>query len=398
MAPDELGALRAQLAQVDQSLRRAVGRRLALARAIGRVKQREGLPIRNLPQERTVVARWQEGLEKEGVPADRAEALARWLVEEAVRAQEAPTFEGLAPLPPQRIVIVGGAGAMGRWMANHLAGRGHRITLVDPKAPRGRRARFPVARTLREAVDRAQVILVATPMQSAASVYGELLRARPTGLILDVLSVKRPLLAAIRLARRRGLHVASLHPLFGPSADTLSGRVLLVLDCGDPGATREAEILFAGTPLTRIRLPIARHDRLMANLQALPRMVGLLFVAALSAGDPPTQELERLGPPSFQRQAGAARHVVEEDAALSFDILALNAYRTEVLGHLRKGLRDLERILHAQDPTAFARLVRSGRRTLGSSGGAPRPGRGAAAPHGERGRPGPTRSGRRAPR
>ncbi|MCI4328168.1 MAG: prephenate dehydrogenase/arogenate dehydrogenase family protein, partial [Thermoplasmata archaeon] len=323
MADDELVRLRAGLARADDEICRAIGRRLDLARRIGQVKIRNGIPIRNPAVEREVVARWSRGLEALGVSGEQAERLARWLVEEAVRVQESARPPPARPhRKAGRVLVVGGAGSMGRWLVEFLRSRDYQVEVVDPAArSRGGPGRPP---SLEAAAAAADIVLIATPMRVATGIYDRLWKTTTRAVVIDILSVKAPILRKIREGRAKGFQVASVHPLFGPSARTLSGRNLLVLDCGDAKATSTARSLFEGTALTITRMPIDRHDALMADLQALPRATSLLFAQTLVESGRTRSALERAETTSFHRELQVAREVLAERPELGLDIQALN--------------------------------------------------------------------------
>ncbi len=282
MAADELESLRAGLARTDEEIRRGISRRLDLARRIGQAKARQRIPIRNRAVERTVVERWRTALGQMGVAPTRAEALAHWLVEEAVRVQEERLPRPRHLRRPRHVLVIGGAGSMGAWVVNYLRQQGHRVEIYDPAAPAAGPGGARVRRDLAPAAREAEVILVSTPMRVAPSVYRRLERSGTRAAVVDLLSVKAPLRRWLAPRGARVLAVASVHPMFGPSARTLAGRNLLLLDCGDPRALRRAAELFPSRPLQVTRLPWEEHDPLMADLQALPRVISLLMVAALA--------------------------------------------------------------------------------------------------------------------
>ena len=378
MPSDDLAELRAELGQVDEAIRRSIAERLAIARRIGRAKRRAGLPIRVASVERAVVARWQDGLERLKIPPERAELLARWLVEEATRIQEdeGPRRE----VAPRNVLIVGGAGAIGRWLSHYARVMGHRVRVVDPRRDPKGTSGAPRRITLAKGAEWADLIAVAVPIDVAPGVYDELARLGARGVVFDLLSVKAPLRPAIRRARTRGLRVTSVHPLFGPNVRPLAGHTVLVLDCGDPDANESAVELFRPSSLRVTVLPITVHDRWMSDLQALPRIVSLLFTEALSQSPAAPAELAGAETPSFRRQSSAARAVAHENPELSFGLVHLNPHTKEVLRRVAKALERLRSAVDRSDRREHARLLERaghalagrrgpGRRTRGSSAG-----------------------------
>jgi chorismate mutase / prephenate dehydrogenase len=363
VAPDELDRLRARLARVDTRLRADVAERLALARQIGAAKRRKNLAIRVPTVERAVVGRWQDGLEELGIPPDRAIVLARWLVDEAIRVQE--EWGPRQPVAPRRILIVGGAGAMGQWMCGFARLMGHRVRILDPK--RGARLNAPRETSLARGAAWAEVIVVATPIEAAPRVYAELWKTGTRAVVFDILSVKAPLLASLRRGIALGYHVSSVHPLFGPKVRPLSGHNLLVLDCGDGAATTLARDLFRPSSLSIAVLPLEAHDVLMADLQVLPRVVNLLFASALTGAGRRRQEIARTETPSFRRQAEVARIVLAENPALSLSLIAQNRGSPEILDRLEHGLRELQRTIRTPNLRRYRATLSRQRRLLGPS-------------------------------
>jgi Prephenate dehydrogenase len=124
-----------------------------------------------------------------------------------------------AARPLRTILIVGGAGRMGRLLARSFRDAGRAVAIHDPGA---RLAGFPSVPL--ETVAAADVVVVSTSLEATPAVLAEVLALSPPGLVLDVASVKGPLLPLHARAARRGLTVASAHPMFGPASARSRGR------------------------------------------------------------------------------------------------------------------------------------------------------------------------------
>ncbi len=363
MTGRELAELRAEVARTDERIVREAAHRLELVRRIGRLKAREQLPLRDYPLEAEVVARWVRGLGPSGVPADRAEALVRWFLEESVAAQESLLGPETAAGRGRETVIVGGLGQMGGWLSEYLATAGCRVGVVDSREP-PERYPYEVHRNLARAAADAEFVIVATPMRRAPGVYRELLATETEATIFDILSVKSPIVPWIRRGLERGYHLASAHPLFGPGTRSVFGRNLLVLDCGDAAATTAVERLFAGSSLRLRRFPLEAHDRLMADVLGLPHLVALLFARALEAGGAAPEALGGAASTSFRRIAEVARLVTAENPELVADIQLLNPASASVLDRLEAGLAELRKVLAEGRPQAYAGALERGRSFL----------------------------------
>lgn len=366
--PDpDLESLRKQIAEVDVSIATEVGRRLVLARRIGERKALQGGPTRDFEVEAQVLERWRSGLEPQGVAPVRAEALARWLVEESVRVQQ--DARAMAPFSggTSDIAIVGGAGAMGGWLTRFFEDSGHRVAIVDPNASSTGR---PVIGDIETAANRVDVLVFATPIRSTAPLLRRALTSETRALILDVLSVKAPIVEVLKSAAAAGRRVTSLHPMFGPSARTLSGRNLLIVSCGVPEADRAARALFERSAVAMTEVPLDRHDLLIAESLGLAHAVNLLFLAALSADPATPHELAQAASTTFHGQSSLARAVAVEGAELYLDIQALNPHSSGLYQELRTALERLASTVEHRDLRAFAELLRAGREKLEPETGA----------------------------
>ncbi len=351
-----LDELRARIAAVDASLIELVATRLALARDVGDAKRAAGLPVRNYATESEVLARFHALAAQAGLDDRLVERFSQLLIGEAVRTQESDLATGGAP--GRRILLVGGAGKIGRWLADFFASQGHGVTTLDPAGPV---PGFPSATELPGAVQAADACIVTTPLAVGRDVLGRILELEPEALVADAFSLKSHVLDLLEGAGRRGLRVASLHPLFGPGARTLAGRVMAVCDCGNPQAADEAAALFADTALTITRLPVAQHDELMQYVLGLSHLVAILFFTTLARSGRSYADLSQVASTTYLKEVRTAAEVSRESPGLYYEIQRLNRHSGELFALVRGCLAEIEGAALADNPAAFAELMRAGR-------------------------------------
>ncbi len=335
-----------------------VTERLALAEQIGATKRVRGLPIRNYGTETEVLARYREAAAAAGLEPEFGEGLAGMLIAEAVRRQEeglGPTGNAAAAL---EVLILGGAGKMGLWFTNFFRGQGHRVLRLDPALPAG----SPDAASGIEAVDTADVILLAMPLSLGPELLETVLARNPRGLVVDISSLKSHLIGVLREGAAHGLRVASLHPLFGPGVRTLAGRIMAVCDCGNPAAADQAAGLFADTAVTLVRHPIEEHDQFMQYVLGLSHAVSLLFATTLAHSGRSYQELAALASTTFLKQVRTAGEVVRENPAMYHEIQHLNHHTPALFRLLAERLDTLQVAATADDPAPFVALMEEARR------------------------------------
>jgi chorismate mutase/prephenate dehydrogenase len=367
---ERLEALRRRIRNLDAALLGLVAERMELAREVGQAKRAAGVPLRDFEVERRVLERASASAADLGVDTELARAVVGHLIEEACRLQEidgeAARYAGVA-VDAQAIVVVGGAGKMGRWLVRFLASQGHRVAVVDPRATAGEPGR---AESLVEGLAGSDIAFVATPLGRVAETIDEIVATGFRGLMCDVASLKEHLRPALERARARGARVTSIHPMFGPGARTLAGRVICLCDCGDSGATERVAALFRATAATLVPLSLERHDRIAAQVLGLSHFVNLAFARSLAASGLGRAELSAVGSTTFQAQLATAKSVVGEDPELYFDIQRLNRFSPAVWDGFLEAARALAAEVAGEDLGAFAASMRDARAWLDESGSA----------------------------
>ncbi|MCB9514545.1 MAG: bifunctional chorismate mutase/prephenate dehydrogenase [Candidatus Latescibacteria bacterium] len=353
-----LDALRAEIARCDEEVLAAVARRLDAAAELGRIKSARGLPVRNFPVEAQVLERLRAGCAARGVDPELGDAMAGLLIDHAVKLQS-----GLVDRPAGgeqgEAVVVGGRGKMGRWLCAYLRAGGHRVRVLDPASGPADDDLEAIA-SLDEAAG-AGLLVLATPISSIPALLGRLDPNRHTGLVLDIASLKSPLVEPLRGAATRGLRVASLHPMFGPDVAHLIGRNVLFCDCGAPGALAEAKQLFVGVGAQLVDVPLDEHDRHMGYVLGLAHLVNILYGRVLGASGLDYRRLGEVASTTFGKQNATARDVLRENPDLYFEIQQLNATTPALAGQLHAALDEILGAVAAGDRETFRRIMDDGR-------------------------------------
>ncbi len=352
---DNVADLRRRLGEIDAELLALAAERIRIGRAVGEAKLRDGLPTVDYAQERVVLDRARAAARQVGLAEPVAEDLLAGLIRASVTAQEADRVRGAAVGTGKRAVVVGGAGRMGAWFAEFLAALGYRTAIVDPAASALENERG------RSSLAEADLVLCATPPRVTADLYDAWCSAPPRGVVCDIASIKTPIVTPIARLRAAGAGVASIHPMFGPGTVLLRDTDVVVCDTGDAEARALVEALFAPTTARLVRLPLAEHDRVMADLLALAHATAIGFSLALPADDHPVRST------TFQALERIAAGVVRESPAVYYEIQAANPHAAAAVARLRAALDRLAGAVAGQDAAGFAALMAEGtRRTPGA--------------------------------
>ncbi len=356
-----LEELRRRLSEVDRELVELVAARQRIVADIGAHKIEHAVPTRDYEREKEVLKAVRARAEELGVDPDLVEQVMQLLIRASLEQQEQTRVAAGTSGAGKRVLIIGGAGKMGAWFAEFLASQGYDIEIADPSPSEQPFARIDDWRKSDLTHD---VILVATPIKTAARVLAELADRRPAGLVLDIGSLKTPLRDALAKLVAAGCRVTSIHPMFGPDTRLLSGRHVIFVDLGVPEATAEARALFSATMAEQIEMSLEDHDRLIAFVLGLSHALNLVFFTALANSGELVPRLKRLSSTTFDAQLEVAALVASDNPHLYFDIQTLNEYGITALDALTGAAQTVRELVERRDQAGFVALMEAGRRYL----------------------------------
>jgi chorismate mutase/prephenate dehydrogenase len=356
-----LDELRNELTDLDGQLVELVARRQALSERVAAVKRATGRATRDFGREREVILRGRNHAERLGVSPDLAESLLRQLIQSSLATQEQARVAAQAHGSGKRALVIGGRGKMGGWFAEFLASQGFRVAIADPK---GGLPGFDTLADWRDDPLDFDLIVLATPLGATTPLLEFLAQRAPRGLIFDLGSLKTPLRAGLDALVRAGCRVTSLHPMFGPDTELLSGRHVIFIDLGNADALEEAQELFAPTMAERVVMGLDEHDRLIAFVLGLSHALNIAFFTALAESGEAAPRLANLSSTTFDSQLEVASRVAAESPELYFEIQSLNEYGAESLLALQQAVERLVRTVRTKNSGEFAALMTRGRAYL----------------------------------
>jgi chorismate mutase / prephenate dehydrogenase len=359
-----LDKLRKELEAVDGELMALVARRRELASEIGRVKRSGGVPTRDYNQERLVIERARERAAAHGLPPALADGLMALLIRSSLTIQERDRVSARGTGNGKRVLVIGGSGNMGRWFVRFLSSQGYLVEIADPSPPPADVADCPYHDDFLASDLDHDIIVVAAPMPATNRILHALAARKPPGLVFDVGSLKSPLRSGLAALVQAGVCVTSVHPMFGPGTELLSGRHVIFIDLGMPEANRRARELFDSTMAILMDMPLDDHDRLIAYVLGLSHALNIAFFTALAESGEAAPRLAQMSSTTFDAQLDVARQVAAENPRLYFEIQALNDYGTESLSALLYAVERLRSVVRAGDVEGFVSLMERGRAYL----------------------------------
>ncbi|NIW23208.1 MAG: prephenate dehydrogenase/arogenate dehydrogenase family protein [Gammaproteobacteria bacterium] len=353
--------LRQRLSAIDSALIELIAQRQEIVSEVSAHKISTGAPTRDYGREREILERVREQAAALGAEPDVAEQIMRLLIRSSLTKQEQRRVAAESSGEGQRALIIGGAGKMGIWIAEFLASQGYGVELADPKPSE---APFPRIEDWQTSALDHDIIVIAAPLKATAGILEALAERKPPGLIFDVGSLKTPLKPGLEKLRESGCRVASLHPMFGPDTQLLSGRHIIFVDVGDPESAAEARTLFDSTMAELVDMTLEEHDRLIGYVLGLSHALNLAFFTALAGSGELVPKLKQLSSTTFDAQLSVASRVAGDNPHLYFEIQALNEYGRASLDALVEAAQHIRDLIGSNDEAGFVSLMEAGRSYL----------------------------------
>lgn len=355
-----LDELRDELSSVDRQLIELVAERQRIVGEIGRNKLHTGRATRDYEREKDVLDMARVYAESLAIDPNLAENIVRELIHASLTSQERERVVAEGKGNGRQVLVIGGAGKMGGWFVEFFASQGFGTSIADTRVEPGP-GRF---RDWAEAGIDYDVIVVAAPLAISGQILRQLALARPRGLVFDIGSLKSPLRDGLGALVAAGCRVTSLHPMYGPDTELLSGRHLIFVDVGSPDATAEAKELFAATMVEQMDMGLDDHDRLIAYVLGLSHALNIAFFTALAESGEAAPKLARLSSTTFDAQLLVAAAVAQDNPHLYFEIQSLNKFGLGPLDALCDAVTRIRELVAKGDESAFVRMMEQGREYL----------------------------------
>jgi len=349
--------LRRRLNDIDRRLLAIVAERKGVSGEVARVKRATGTPTRDYEREREVILGVRAAAAELGLAPTLAEDLLRLLIRSSLTTQERASVVAQGAGSGRRVLVIGGAGLMGRWFVEFLSSQGFAVEVADPA---GARSGGTGVEDWRKTDLQHDFIVLATPLGVTDGILKDLALRRPPGVIFDIGSLKSPLRAGLHALRSHGCKVTSVHPMFGPDTELLSGRHVIFVDLGNAAALEAVQQLFAPTMAERIVMSLDEHDRLIAYVLGLSHALNIAFFTALADSGEAAPRLARLSSTTFDAQLDVASRVARESPDLYYEIQSLNDYGAESLEALSQAVERIRTAVLSQDYATFVALMRRG--------------------------------------
>jgi chorismate mutase/prephenate dehydrogenase len=342
----ELASLREAIDAIDHDMVALLKERQEQVDRVLALKRAHGLPVYHPAREENLISEKRRTARAVGLDPDFLEDIFRRILRQS-RVEQTAQLARRGTMPGARILLVGGAGAMGRYLQRWFKGAGYEVRILD-------RGDWGAAAVLCDGIDLA---LLSVPIDRTAAVAHRLAPHLPSECLLcDITSLKAAPLEAM-LAAHPG-PVMGLHPLFGPSTTSMDKQVVITTSGRRAADCRWLLDQFADWGAIVIQADPVEHDEAMDVIQALRHFAAFTFGKFLFERRVALDRTLEFSSPIYRLELGMVGRLFAQDPALYSEIILATPGRRQLLRDYLGSLQDSLVLLETGDKTAFEALFR----------------------------------------
>ncbi|RWU11701.1 bifunctional chorismate mutase/prephenate dehydrogenase [Pseudidiomarina gelatinasegens] len=311
----ELEMLRHRIDETDSELVRLLLQRRELAAQVGVVKRDLGQPLYVPEREAMMLEQRRQQAAGMGLSPALIEDVLRRVIRESYQQQQAADVH----LQDKNVVVVGGAGALGRLFVRLFESAGATVNVIDT-------GDWALAEAY---CSQADLVLVSVPVAVTVDVISQLPTLPPSCVLADVTSIKQQPLEAM-LAKHSG-PVVGLHPMFGPQQATLAKQLMVACHGRDEDSYQWLlqSIQRWGAQVKQI--DAQEHDKAMSFVQVLRHLSTFVYGAHLAQERVDVQQLLDLSSPIYRLELMMVGRLFAQDANLYADIILSDPHNFQML-------------------------------------------------------------------
>ncbi|WP_115718695.1 bifunctional chorismate mutase/prephenate dehydrogenase [Gallaecimonas mangrovi] len=338
-----LEALRNKIDAVDKALIDLLEQRLALVKEVGEVKREHGLPIYVPEREASMLASRREEAQSRGLNPDLIEDILRRCMRESYHQEVGAGSKCLKPaLGP--IVVVGGAGRLGKRFVDYFKASGYQVEVLEKND----------WATAPQQLAKAGMVVLSVPIHNTQEVINALPELPATCTLVDLTSIKEQPLEWM-MKKHRG-PVLGLHPMFGPDTSSFAKEVILYCQGRGDNEWLVEQMRLWGARL--VSVDAAEHDASMGFIQALRHFNSFAYGLHLQSSHVDINKLLTMSSPIYRLELAMVGRLFAQDPNLYADIILSNSQHLGVIKGFRESLDTVIDMLEAKDKAAFVERFR----------------------------------------
>jgi chorismate mutase/prephenate dehydrogenase len=340
-AARELETLRKAIDAIDHDMVALLKARQEQVDKVVALKQAHGLPVYHPAREENMISEKRRTARAVGLDPDLLEDLFRRILRQS-RVEQTAQLARRGIKPGARILLVGGAGAMGRYLGRWFTDAGYVVRTLD-------RGDWNAVATLCDGIELA---LLSVPIEDTSAVIKALAPHLPPGCLLgDITSVKAAPMAAMLEAHSGP--VIGLHPLFGPATTTMDKQVVITSPGRQAPQCQWLLDQFSAWGAIVVQADPAEHDKAMAFIQALRHFATFSFGKFLFERRIALDQTLEYSSPIYRLELGMVGRLFAQDPALYSEIILASPERRQLLRDYLASVQDSLALIETGDKAVF---------------------------------------------
>ena len=343
---DQLDQLRRAIDAIDHDMVALLKERQEQVEKVLQLKKTHGLSVYHPAREENLISEKRRIGRAVGLDADYLEDIFRRILRQS-RVEQTAQLARRGIRPGATVLVVGGRGAMGRYLVDWFGEAGYRMRCLECDD-------WPRVESLCRGVDLA---ILSVPIDGTPEVARRLGPYLPAGCVLaDVTSVKQAPLAAMLEAHTGP--VVGLHPLFGPATTTMDKQVVVATPGRTPEACQWLLDQFADWGAIVLTTRAEDHDDIMSIVQALRHFATFIFGRFLYEKRIRLDEALEFSSPIYRLEFGMVGRLFAQDAGLYSEIIFASPERRALLKEYLDCARSNLEMIASADKAAFEKHFR----------------------------------------
>jgi chorismate mutase/prephenate dehydrogenase len=341
-----LDHLRTQIDSLDQQLVDLLAQRRRVVQQVIEVKQQHDLPTFHPAREENLISARRAQAAQAGLDPDYVEDLFRTMLRHS-RVGQLNTLGRRGVRPGAKVLIVGGLGNMGRFLASWFRQSDYDVRILD-------RDDWPQVQSLASGID---LCILAVPIDITPAVAAQIAPHLPPACVLaDITSLKLKPLEAMLKAHAGP--VVGLHPLFGPATTTMDKQIVVV----SPGRQVEQcqwvldQFTLWGNVL--VETGAAEHDQIMSIVQSLRHFATFTFGQFLCSRGVPILRTLELSSPIYRLELAMVGRLFAQNPEMYAEIIFATPERQALLKDFIESLQQNLSLVERGDKAEFVTRFR----------------------------------------
>lgn len=267
-----------------------------------------------------------------------------------------------------KFAIIGGSGAMGKWLACSLISEGQQVMITG----RNHKKLLAVAADLGasatsnvEAVRQSEAVIISVPPDQFEAVVKEIApHTRPRQVVADITSVKMGPMDIMHRYLPEAI-VLGTHPVFGPGAKGWAGQNVVLTPTSEQERALAAQVkrLLEDHGAHASIMSPQEHDRAMTVVLGLAHYIAIVSADALLSFDD-FSGLKNVGGTTFRLLYTLVESVLSEDPQLYASLQMSLPGLADVEGAYQRNAAEWAGLVRHRDRESFARRMAALREKL----------------------------------